>query len=340
MRTLKKRLEIAASKFGDSGHPACEGIKSRTTESLPKQGNRVVLASTLHFTKHTLQRKITAVMLAITLIFTFSNCDKLRKIDFDELRKIDCNKEIGDIVPTGILKRPVPPLIPQQNLVITTSAAWDSLLNEVGNITAELLSRADSIDFSTQQVIAVFSSSVDGTWWTEIVEIKEYACHIVVTYHTWKYHSSNGLQTCHVVKIPATNKPIVFEQKYDESPNVPYAICPEYPPYWDTTFLRAPAYLFVDSIPANYANDKDIMHIVYYPTQDSTAFKIDYRGVSPFFNWIYRGKVCNLPDSAKAWNIPPQGKKVYCIGEFYMQDTYSFSEYGYYILTHLKDTVW
>jgi len=102
MRPLKKRLEIAASKFGDSGHPACEGVKSRTTESLPVQGNYIVLASTLTRTKnnkfdvcthssigrtecsiknkfsHSLQRKIASVMLAITMIFTFSNCDKLR----------------------------------------------------------------------------------------------------------------------------------------------------------------------------------------------------------------------------------------------------------------------
>jgi len=61
-------------------------------ESLPKQGNHVVLASTLHFTKHTLQRKITTVMLAFTLIFTgiftFSNCDKLRELRVNELSEI------------------------------------------------------------------------------------------------------------------------------------------------------------------------------------------------------------------------------------------------------------
>ena len=249
MRPLKKRLETVARSEERLSYP------SQTLESVPKQGNHVVLACTLHFTKHTLLRKITTVMLACALIFTLSNCDKLRRIDFEELRKIDCNKEIGNITPINVLKRPVPPVIPQQNLVITTPAAWDTLLNNVGSITAELLSRGDSIDFSTHQVIAVFGSSVDGAWWSEIVEIKEYACHIAIIYHTWKYLSrSNGLQTCHVVKIPATNKPVVFEQKYDESPNVPYAICIESPPLDSflsaTTFLRAPAYLFVDSMGA------------------------------------------------------------------------------------------
>jgi len=288
-------------------------------------------------------------MLAFTLIFTFSNCDKLRKIDFDELRKIDCNKEIGDIVPTDIWKYFATTKTPQQNLVITTPAEWDTLLNNVDSWTAQGLSR-DSIDFFTQQVIAVFGElqgSGGAVWWTEIVEIKEYACHIVVTYHPWKFEAGNGIpisnvQPLHAVKIPATNKPIVFEQKFDEIPNVPYAICTAYSPLQNTTFLRAPAYLFVDSIPANRINDKNIMHIVYYPLQDLTMFWVAYQGMgTPFRFWDYRGKICNFPDFAKTWNIPPQGKKVYCIGEFYdYHGGGGFTSSGYLVLTHLKDTVW
>ena len=360
MRPLKKRLEIAASKFGDSGHPACEGIKSRTTESLPKQGNYIVLASTLHFTKHTLQRKITTVMLAITFIFTCSNCDKLRKIDFDELRKIECNKGIGNIVPTRSLKESFvmgnQASMLQENIVITTDTAWNTWLSSLSAITYKWLGTFLSqlqIDFSTHQVLVVVDEVRSGNgevWAIEIAEIKEYACHIAVTYHTWKQCGSTNknfsTQSYHFVQIPATNKPIVFEQEYDTlTENVPYMACSQV--YGDDTiYLQGYAYLFRDSIPSTHVTNNRVMNIVYYTIQDLTIFSINVNGWYYNFSDLYypylsgsvicNGEICNFPIFAKA-NIPPQGKKVYYKGKFLWRETLGFTIYGNLTLTYLEE---
>ena len=157
------------------------------------------------------------------------------------------------------------------------------------------------------------------------------------------------MQAFHFVKIPATNKQVVFQQEFDnEAENVPYISCPQVGS-GDTFYFRGNAYLFRDSIPANHVRNPCIMDIVYYTARDSASFYVN--NVHRWkYNYLYypfpvvqrgEGHICNLPAFAKSWNIPPTGKKIYYRGKFlsWGGDIYG-TLYGDITLTHLKDTIW
>jgi len=60
----------------------------------------------------------------------------------------------------------------------------------------------------------------------------------------------------------------------------------------------------------------------------------------PYANAIESiGWVCNFPDFAKQWNIPPEGKQVLYRGEFYCTWGQGFTQGGNLVLTNLKDTL-
>ena len=295
-----------------------------------------------------LLRKIASVMLASTIIFTgiftFSNCDKLRRIDFEELQKIDCTAFIDTITFEHVLKEPIGTgfqvsMLPQENIVFKSDTAWHAWLNDlslIDNYWAQELLSYPAINFSTHQLLVLVDEVYDRTgeiWGIEISEIKEYACHIEVTYHTWKQlgtpRKNVSVQAVHIVKIPATNKSVVFQQEFDnEAENVPYIFC--CPQTWelhgDTMYFRGNAYLFINSIPANHVRNPCIMDIVYYTAQDSASFFVfsgwSYRYLySPYpFGRAHYGGICNFPNFAKSWSIPQQGKKVYYREKFLLGD--------------------
>ena len=300
------------------------------------------------------KRRFTAIaVLCVVLVCFFLNCEKLRRLRIDDFTNPKI--PIGTVAFSHIWKDPTLILggqgnIPQQNRVIKNIAEWNAFLNSIDSVdrdVAQHLSKI-SIDFSTHQVLALFDKARGRQLWDiEIADITEYAYHIVVTYHTWKKRSSSGTQALHMVRIPATNKPILFEEEYDEfgnePANVPRIVC------WvrnDTIFLRGTAYLFIDSMPAGQKNINNIINIIYYTARDTTYFSARYPRSNtilyhPYILGIneYIGWVCNFPDFAKQWNIPPEGKQVFYRGELYPSWIQLYTQEGYLVLTNLKDTL-
>jgi hypothetical protein len=284
------------------------------------------------------------LMLATILIFMLfatNGCDKLRRFDPGGLP--NCKQPPKTITPFVINQDPLGLRnggILQQNVVIKDSVAWNTLLDTIRSIDndcAKLLTFVP-IDFSTHQVIAVFDEVHNyGHWYTEIADIKEYCFYIVVTYRTWQVESySSFRQPFDVVRIPASNKQIVFIKEEEDVANVPYNVCPEFSQYIisDTTFFKVTGYVFIDTLPAIKKNNT--MYICYRPAQDTATFSM--KGYKPYGPpWTHSGKICNFPNFAKAWVIPAEGKEIDYKGEFYCRLQVQFSETGFLVLTTLKE---
>ena len=105
--------------------------------------------------------------------------------------------------------------IPKQNLVITTETAWENLktaMNSVNNVT-DSFKEAD-IDFSKYQVIAIFDEIKIGECWTiDITDVTEDDDSITVAYTNigTEVSTSDTTQPFHIVKIPISDKQIVFQ---------------------------------------------------------------------------------------------------------------------------------
>jgi len=293
------------------------------------------------------QKLVILSIAAAILVGVGINCSKLNRFDFD-IGGVNWNKN-DTIEFEHIEKYSGYENVPPQNYVIKDTVEWNaflSTLNPSGNLARFLPNY--SIDFSTHQILAVFDEiRNDGVWGIEISNIVEQACHIVVTYHTWKKISKyGGWQAYHLVKIPASNKQVVFQEEFDnEVDNVPYASCPLESN--DTVFLRGVAYLFRDSMPYGQWNKDGIMNILYYTTSDTVLFYSKYVSIylclyHPATNdFHYDGFICNFPNFAKSWNIPPEGRQIYFKGIFFetIYPKIEFSAGGHLILRTLKDTI-
>ena len=291
---------------------------------------------------------------AAVLLVAGINCSKLNRLD---LNIGGINWSQNDTIEFGhILKKEFDCgglnggglySLPKQNLVIKNNTEWRTLLNSMDSVDRDYSLVIYSFDSSTHQLLAVFDEvRNDAIWGIEIANIVEQACHIVVTYHTWKKRTGYGTQAFHIVRMPASNKPVVFQEEFDnEAENVPYVSCPLVSN--DTFFLRGTAYLFKDSMPAGQNSKNYVMNILHYTTQDSTSFSASYNssGVSLFLYYphnlgvgSYGGVICNLPNFAKQWNIPPEGKELYYRGYLlYTLLGVGFDINGHFILTHLEE---
>ena len=110
--------------------------------------------------------------------------------------------------------------IPQQNIVITNNEDWENLktaMNSYRDNTTQYYFSEEYIDFLQYQVIAVFDEvKTHGGFSIDIVEITEYSDKIVVEVSKLK---QGGLlcvitQPFHIVKIPISNKEIVFKNNF------------------------------------------------------------------------------------------------------------------------------
>jgi hypothetical protein len=79
------------------------------------------------------------------------------------------------------------------------------------------------------------------------------------------------------------------------------------------------------------------MNIVYHTAQNTTKFYGRYNYLMWRYDYLY---VCNFPDFAKSWDIPPTGKKIYYKGKLLEYGRTGFELHGTLTLTHLKDTIW
>lgn len=103
--------------------------------------------------------------------------------------------------------------ISASNLFITNENDWINLLNQVstnGSVSLDFFSTTD-VDFNTSYVVAVFLDIKPNRWLVEITEIIECESSIVVSIYDFPQIGDAITQPFHIVKIPNTDKPIVFE---------------------------------------------------------------------------------------------------------------------------------
>ena len=111
--------------------------------------------------------------------------------------------------------------INQQNTIITNETDWNNLKNQIDlyyqlfgiNYTEQYFAET-TIDFTNYTVIAVFDQVYgNGGHSIDITNITEYENNIVVTVENLLTGNASSVitQPYHIVKIPKTTKPIVFE---------------------------------------------------------------------------------------------------------------------------------
>lgn len=101
--------------------------------------------------------------------------------------------------------------IEQQNIAITNQTDWNQFLESFPH--AAEISETD-IDFNTFQVIVSIDEERGHTGhWLEITEIIENENNITVTIVTGEYDSGfeSICRPYHIVKIPKSDKPVIFE---------------------------------------------------------------------------------------------------------------------------------
>jgi hypothetical protein len=211
--------------------------------------------------------------------------------------------------------------ISKQNTVITTETEWENLqtaMNTVNNVT-DGFAETD-IDFSKYQIIAVFDEiRPNGGWTIDITDITEYTDSIVVSYTNLEIGNGTKVitQPFYIVKIPKSNKMIVFYEEGD----VPYIPCPcGEEPFEELQFPQGEAYLFKDSIPLQMYNQiqaelSDKSHVVCWILIQKGMVTMTIGNLNKIL--LVYGIICNFPNYAKKWSIPQNGYKVDVKGLLY-----------------------
>jgi hypothetical protein len=282
--------------------------------------------------------------LLVLLMFTFSGCGKQENEEFPK-------KITSTLIAQGELHGNGNEGILQQNIIITTSTEWHSLINKMksrnDNITDNFTEM--EIDFTQYQVIAVFDEiKGNGGWSIDITDITEYADSIVVTYKNIETGNDTRVitQPFQIVKIPISSKNVIFPYHVYHDGKVPYQPCPcgeENPREVD--YVRGEAYLFRDSIPqemyhqirAENPDDPDaICWIIFDSKAEDTYLKIKDFEIYGTKTTI-AGTICNLPDYAKEWLNSQNGCKVYMEGIAYTNcGGITIGFHFEYLLTHLE----
>jgi hypothetical protein len=111
----------------------------------------------------------------------------------------------------------------QQNIIINNNSDWVNLKNQIdsqfiaiglGNYHTENNFEETTIDFTNFTVIAIFDQVYgNGGHSIDITNITEYETNLIVTVENLQTGntSSSYSQPYHIVKIPKTTKPIVFQ---------------------------------------------------------------------------------------------------------------------------------
>lgn len=104
--------------------------------------------------------------------------------------------------------------IPQQNIVISNTANWNLILNSIDAFRLAQFAETTNVDFANFQLIAVFDKVYPSpTYEFNIVSIVENSTNIVVTVQKTLKQSIATIvdQKFHIVKIPKSTKPVVFQ---------------------------------------------------------------------------------------------------------------------------------
>lgn len=216
----------------------------------------------------------------------------------------------------------------KQFSVIKTEDEWKNLktkLNSFNNVTDAFTET--HIDFSMYQLVFIIDEiKGNGGWTVDITDITENSDEIVVTVSNLKTSdgSNTVTQPFQVMKIPVSDKPVVFKDLTEEIGFVPYAVCDYDGNYIRTVSVACDAYLFKNSVPEIFMKKIReeryptgyVAWIVYFPDKDSAtlyALSQEETNTSHF---------CNYPYFAKQWEIPENGLNVYCEGTAFEVGSY------------------
>ncbi len=150
--------------------------------------------------------KLKVIIIAILSSFLFLNisCEKetnepkpfqSHSVDFTDIKTGVLNGEEGII---------------QSNMLIANTTDWQNLANQMNTVN-NVIDGTIQIDFNEFLVIAVFLEVKTSGWQVEISEIVENETNIVVSKIEREFFNTVINQPFSIVKIPKTDKPIIFE---------------------------------------------------------------------------------------------------------------------------------
>lgn len=149
-------------------------------------------------------KKLLLLLLIPILFFNYSCTDKDENIE----SKTPINLQLigkGELIGNSL---------PQQNLVITNSAQWTTLLNTLdanNNVSGGFTET--NINFNQYMVIAVFDQTyLNGGHSIDIVAANETAANLEVDIEKLLQGNATSIvtQPYHIVKIPKIAKPVIF----------------------------------------------------------------------------------------------------------------------------------
>lgn len=134
---------------------------------------------------------------------------------------IGCNKSAENaktIIPILISKGSLmgSENILQQNLVMYNNVSWNAILNSIDTFRLAGFAETRNVDFNNFQIIAVFDKVYGNPTNTiDITYIRENSDNIVVTLKIQKIYAPVVVtvmdQKFHIIKIPKSSKPVIFQ---------------------------------------------------------------------------------------------------------------------------------
>lgn len=161
-------------------------------------------------------KKTILILVSIIFIGCNSNEDEPNSIPFVPITISPLNVGKGDLNGSEEVN--------QQNINIDNNTDWSNLKNQIdaqyitmglGNYFTDNIFTETNIDFQNFTLIAAFDQIYgNGGHSIDIINIVEYETNIVVTVQNLQTGNLTTVMTqpFHIVKIPITTKPIVFEE--------------------------------------------------------------------------------------------------------------------------------
>lgn len=106
--------------------------------------------------------------------------------------------------------------ISQQNVVFYNSSSWNAILNSIDTFRLAQFTETTTIDFNLFQLVAVFDNVYGSpTYNVEIISVLENANNITVSVQKVYQPSAASVmdQKFHIVKIPKSVKPVLFQMQ-------------------------------------------------------------------------------------------------------------------------------
>ena len=150
--------------------------------------------------------KMKKIILFFSCCFLLLNCEHK-----DLVADIEPEEPFVTSIGKGSLHRETN--IAKSNLVIKEATIWKELMNKMDTVNEETKYFTETnIDFSQYQVIAAIDKVQGSVHYLNIIDVAENQTNIVVTVEITVSFLSSIYQPYHIIKIPKTDKEIVFKE--------------------------------------------------------------------------------------------------------------------------------